>query len=180
MGTGSDYTAFFDHLGIPSLDFRFSGKSNSVFHYHSNYDSYYWMNKFGDPGFKKHLAIAQVWGVLAVRLANVKVLPFQAMEYATTLAKYVSKLSAQDKINLDIKPLKQSIERFKIAAKKLDNLNDELCRNTLNTPREDIAYLNSRLRGIESGFISKEGGLPGREWFKHIASQISFFEEVSF
>jgi N-acetylated-alpha-linked acidic dipeptidase len=182
MGTGSDYTAFFDHLGIPSVDFRFSGESNSVFHYHSNYDSYYWMDKFGDPGFKKHLALTQIWGVLAVRLSNIKVLPFKATEYATTLEKHASELSALQKIKLNTKPLEQSISKFKTAAKKLDSLNAELSRSGqvgLGALHGDVAKVNSKLRGIESGFISKKGGLPGREWFKHIVSGICLLNEVS-
>ncbi|KUJ12392.1 Zn-dependent exopeptidase [Mollisia scopiformis] len=173
MGTGSDYTAFFDHLGIPSMDFRFSGKSSSVFHYHSNYDSFYWMEKFGDPDFKKHTMISQAWGVLAVRLANSKILPFEAAEYASTLEKYASRLSAQDKLKLDTKPLEESISRFKSAAKKLDDLNASVSArlNDDDGPvfelSKDIAKINQKLRSIEPGFIIDEG-LPGRKWFKHI------------
>lgn len=129
------------------------------------------MDKFGDPGFKKHLALTQIWGILAVRLANIKVLPFKATEYATTLEKHASKLSTQQKIKLNIKPLEQSISKFKTAAKKLDSLNAELSRSTqvgfVALPG-DVANINAKLRAIESGFISKKGGLPGREWFKHI------------
>lgn len=175
MGTGSDYTAFFDHLGIPSLDFRFSGKTSSVFHYHSNYDSYYWMDKFGDDGFKKHLAIAQVWGVLAVRLANVRVLPFEATEYAATLEKYASELKVQETIKLDNSPLEESIAKFKRAAQQLDRSTHALTRSSNRSNgskhgfKDDIARVNRKLRGIEAGFISK-GGLEGREWFKHIVS----------
>lgn len=130
IGTGSDYTAFFDHLGIPSLDFRFSGKSNSVFHYHSNYDSYYWMDKFGDSGYKKHHALTQAWGVLAVRLANIKILPFEATEYAVTLEKYASELGIRQKDKLDTRPLEESIARFKSAAQKLDEKSSGLARGS--------------------------------------------------
>ncbi|CZR52330.1 related to glutamate carboxypeptidase [Phialocephala subalpina] len=171
MGTGSDYTAFFDHLGIPSLDFRFSGKSSSVFHYHSNYDSYYWMDKFGDAGFKKHHALTQAWGVLAVRLANVKILPFEATEYAVTLEKYASELKVRGKIKLDTRPLEESVARFKSAAKKLDSKISGLSgtsQTSVSPPTWAVTKLNRKLRGIEPGFLAKKGGLPGREWFKHI------------
>lgn len=173
MGTGSDYTAFFDHLGIPSLDFRFSGRGNSVFHYHSNYDSYYWMDKFGDSGFKKHLALTQAWGVLAVRLANIPILPFEVTEYAVTLAKYASELNVQGKIKLDTRPLEESIARFKSAAEKLDKKASSLLQSSavqIRNPGSLITKVNSKLRGIEPGFLAKNGGLPGREWFKHIVS----------
>ena len=39
MGTGSDYTVFFHHLGIPSMDMIFNQQGQGVYPYHSNYDS---------------------------------------------------------------------------------------------------------------------------------------------
>lgn len=137
------------------------------------------MNKFGDPTFKKHRAISQVWGVLAVRLANINVLPFEATVYATTLEKYTSKLNTQQKIKLNIKPLVQSIANFKSAAEKLDHLKQNLSWNLEEGNgsaldfSESILEINRKLRGIEVGFICKRGGLPGREWFKNVVSMIS-------
>lgn len=60
----------------------------AVYPYNSNYDSFYWVEKFGDPGFQKHLAMAQLWGVLAVRMACVKVAPFKAAESNNTPFKF--------------------------------------------------------------------------------------------
>ncbi|EHK99659.1 putative N-acetylated-alpha-linked acidic dipeptidase-like protein [Glarea lozoyensis 74030] len=51
IGTGSDYTVFFHHLGIPSIDLLFNRKGSGVYPYHSNYDSFLWVERFGDPGF---------------------------------------------------------------------------------------------------------------------------------
>jgi hypothetical protein len=62
IGTGSDFTVFQHHLGIPSADLVFNGgHKDAVFQYHSKYDSFLWMEKFGDPGFQKHKAMAQLW-----------------------------------------------------------------------------------------------------------------------
>ena len=58
LGSGSDYTPFLQHLGIPSTDMGFGGDYGV---YHSAYDSFYWMDQFGDPGFRYHVAAAQVW-----------------------------------------------------------------------------------------------------------------------
>lgn len=57
IGTGSDYTAFYHHLGIPSVDMLFNQQGQGVYPCHSNYDSYYWLDRFGDVGFTKHKAM---------------------------------------------------------------------------------------------------------------------------
>src|SRR5215203_2178556 len=73
LGSGSDYTPFLQHLGVASTDMGFNGDYGV---YHSAYDSFYWMDRFGDPGFTYHVASAQVWGTLAMRLANADGLSF--------------------------------------------------------------------------------------------------------
>jgi N-acetylated-alpha-linked acidic dipeptidase len=79
LGSGSDYTAFIDHLGIPSWDFGFSGGYGV---YHSVYDNFRWMEKYGDPGFHYHAAAARLWGLMAMRLANADVVPLRFSTYA--------------------------------------------------------------------------------------------------
>ncbi|HKP83097.1 MAG TPA: M28 family metallopeptidase, partial [Pyrinomonadaceae bacterium] len=79
LGSGSDYTPFLQHLGVASTDMGFSGDYGV---YHSAYDSFYWMDKFGDPEFKYHVAAAQVWGTLAMRLADADGLSFDYTDYA--------------------------------------------------------------------------------------------------
>jgi N-acetylated-alpha-linked acidic dipeptidase len=165
MGSGSDYTVFFDHLGIPSLDMNLGEGQKSVYLYHSNYDSYYWVNKFGDPGFKKHLAVAQLFGVLAVKLANTKVIPFEGTEYAVALEKHSKELKAIGKV--DTKILDESIATFRKAVEKLDAEAVGLDDTDAETQKK-IAGVNERYMKIERGFLRKDGGLPGREWFKHM------------
>merc|ERR1711964_62782 len=92
MGSGSDFTAFQDFAGIPSIDFGFSAdvndkKAGAVYHYHSNYDSYYWMNTYGDPGFHYHIAIAKIFGLFTARLAESPVIPLNATDYHIAIAK---------------------------------------------------------------------------------------------
>ena len=79
LGSGSDYTAFIDHLGIPSWDFGFSGGYGV---YHSVYDNFRWMEKYGDPGFHYHAAAARLWGLMAMRLATADVVPLRFSTYA--------------------------------------------------------------------------------------------------
>lgn len=94
LGSGSDFTAFQDFLGIPSLDIGFSGssKDSPIYHYHSNYDSFHWMEKYGDPGFEYHVAIAKIWGFIALELSESPVVRFNATNYAVALGKYLKKI----------------------------------------------------------------------------------------
>ncbi|KAI6712134.1 hypothetical protein JHW43_005329 [Diplocarpon mali] len=98
MGSGSDFTAFQDFAGIPSIDFGFSqdfkNKTHPVYQYHSNYDSYYWMSTYGDPGFHYHIAAAKLWSLFTARLAESPVIPFNATEYAVALDGYISKVES--------------------------------------------------------------------------------------
>ena len=89
MGSGSDFTAFQDYAGVASLDMGFKGGAETAYHYHSNYDNFYWMSHFGDPGFKYHRAMSQVLGILIAELSNAAVLQFYAATYADELDKYL-------------------------------------------------------------------------------------------
>ncbi|KAI2604298.1 Zn-dependent exopeptidase [Hypoxylon fragiforme] len=91
MGSGSDFTAFQDFAGIPSLDMGFGGQTGGspIYQYHSNYDSYHWMSEFGDPGFVYHKAMAQVLGLVTAKLAETPVIALNATDYAEALKGYI-------------------------------------------------------------------------------------------
>ncbi|KGQ12007.1 Vacuolar protein sorting-associated protein 70 [Beauveria bassiana D1-5] len=93
MGSGSDFTAFQDYAGVPCIDMGFKGgPRDPVYHYHSNYDSFAWMESFGDPGFRYHRSMAQLLGVLVAELVDNLVIPFQATEYADALGTYLDQV----------------------------------------------------------------------------------------
>lgn len=104
MGSGSDFTAFQDFAGIPSVDFGFTtddeAADGAVYHYHSNYDSYYWMNTYGDPGFHYHIAAAKVWALFTARLAEAPIIPLNATDYAIALDGYIS--NVESKVDAEI------------------------------------------------------------------------------
>ncbi|KAK4155527.1 hypothetical protein C8A00DRAFT_13473 [Chaetomidium leptoderma] len=103
MGSGSDFTAFQDFAGIPSLDIGFdSAPGQPVYHYHSNYDSFHWMEKFGDPGFVYHRTMAQVLGLITAQLADLPIISFRAADYAYALDRYVEKV--EDKLDDALSP----------------------------------------------------------------------------
>ncbi|KAI5295385.1 hypothetical protein KEM52_001578 [Ascosphaera acerosa] len=90
MGSGSDFTAFQDYAGIPSLNIGFDRSPNDpVYHYHSNYDSFDWVDKFGDPTWSYHTACAKVLGLMTAYLSENAVIGFSAVDYARGLERYV-------------------------------------------------------------------------------------------
>ncbi|KAJ8120139.1 hypothetical protein ONZ43_g3079 [Nemania bipapillata] len=111
MGSGSDFTAFQDFAGVPSLDMGFGGADDDapVYHYHSNYDSYWWQSVYGDPGFLYHRAMAQVLGLTVAKIADMPLLALNATAYATALKEYVEKVESK-LANSDIKPSSEASE----------------------------------------------------------------------
>ncbi len=91
LGSGSDYTPFLQHLGIASLNVGFGGE-NGGGSYHSQYDSFDHYARFGDPGFRYGVALAQVAGRLTLRIANADVLPMRAANYAETVGRYLGEV----------------------------------------------------------------------------------------
>jgi len=92
LGSGSDYSAFIDHIGIASLNVQFGGMGASVGIYHSIYDDYYWNSHFGDPGFVYGRALAQTAGTAVMRLADAAVLPYDFTDLAGTVKDYADEL----------------------------------------------------------------------------------------
>lgn len=174
IGTGSDFTIFQHHLGIPSTDLVFSGgRKNAVFQYHSKYDSYLWMKKFGDPGFRKHRAMAQLWGLVTLRIASQAILPFTARPYAESLKQGFSNLELSSDINR--RELIQAFDRFSEEASRLDQEAENIRRHS-NAKDQNrfltIDGINKRYRSIEKAFLNEEG-LPQRRWYKHMVSCVS-------
>lgn len=92
LGSGSDYTPFLQHLGIASLDIRFSGE-NGGGSYHSIYDSFDHYTRFGDPSFDYGIALAKTAGRAVLRLADADVVPFEFSALSDTLGRYVSEVA---------------------------------------------------------------------------------------
>ncbi len=91
LGSGSDYSPFLQHLGIPSLNLSYSGESGGG-SYHSSYDSFDHYNRFGDPDFSYGVTLAKTTGRLTLRAANAEVLPFDFTNLARTVATYIEEI----------------------------------------------------------------------------------------
>ena len=98
LGSGSDYTAFLDHLGIASLNIGFGGEDRGGI-YHSIYDDFYWYTHFSDTTFVYGRALAQLAGISVMRLAGAELLPLDFQEFTETISRYVQEVEklAHDK-----------------------------------------------------------------------------------
>ncbi|MEO5829223.1 MAG: M28 family metallopeptidase [Rhodanobacter sp.] len=92
LGSGSDYSAFLQHLGIASLNLGFSGEDDNNGIYHSRYDSFDHYLRFGDPGFVYGVTMAKVAGHIVLRSADANVLPMRFGDFSGTLDRYVGEL----------------------------------------------------------------------------------------
>ncbi|KAJ4708548.1 Peptidase M28 family protein [Melia azedarach] len=172
-GGGSDYAAFVQHIGIPATDMSFGTGYPPYPVYHSMYDDYVWMKKFGDPMFQRHAAAASVWGLVALRLADDEFLPFNYLSYAFELQKSARELENEisDK-GISLLPLFKSIEELAKAAAKIDDEKKamEKAKGSVSTWKNDhskVRELNDRLMMAERAFTDRDG-LSGRPWCKHL------------
>lgn len=167
LGGGSDFTPFLQHLGVPSLDVSFGGPYGV---YHAAGDSFYWMEHFGDPSFKYSVAAAQVFGTLALRLAESDILPFDYSEYGEAIQKYVGDLGEElkqinqgDRLPLDT--LAQAAARFAETANALERRLHALGPADW-ADADRLAAVNGALLEVERDFLLPHG-LPDRAWFRH-------------
>ncbi|XP_056858416.1 probable glutamate carboxypeptidase LAMP1 [Raphanus sativus] len=155
----SDYAAFVQHVGVPAADMRFGGGYPV---YHSMYDDFTWMEKFGDPMFQRHVAMASVLGLVALRLADEEVLPFNYVSYASELMKSAEDLE-KEKLDhsIDVSPLIKSIQDLCTAAQGI-HIEKEGVKGALK-----VRKLNDRLMMAERALTDRDG-LSGRPWYKHL------------
>lgn len=91
LGSGTDYTAFIDHLGIASLNLAYAGEDQDGI-YHSIYDDFYWFTHFSDTNFVYGVALSQTIGTAVMRMADADVLPYEFGDFADTMKKYTKDL----------------------------------------------------------------------------------------
>src|ERR1044071_9072259 len=135
--------------------------------YHSMYDNFYWMNKVGDPGYRYHTLMSQLWGVLALRLGNADLLPFDYANYAANVRQFVVEMAkGKDLSQLDLKPIMDGINDFESSGKNLDDsINAALASGKIDPTI--ATKINQGLMQAERNWLNPDG-IPGRPWFKHI------------
>ena len=196
LGSGSDYSPFFQHLGIASFNLGFGGESDGG-EYHTMYDSYRHYTRFKDPGFRYGGALVKVAGRTTLRLANAEVLPFEFGRFAETLAGYGKEL-----MQLTDRLREQTERKNQLLADSTYTLADDPTQN-LSAPaaQQTVPYLNfaplengiARVEKLAADYsperavqlsggrreqlnelfkdlerqLTREEGLPRRPWFVH-------------
>jgi N-acetylated-alpha-linked acidic dipeptidase len=203
MGSGSDYSSFLQHLGLPALNIGFGGEDAGG-EYHSIYDSYDHYSKFKDPGFVYGVALAKTAGRAALRMADAEVLPFDFSRLQKTIAGYMKELSGsvdqlRETTKVENELIKSNVYQLaqdptkpeklpvaKAAVPYLDfhgiqNALDDLDRAGKNLndwlSKQDnkvSAKTNQSLYRAEQQLLSAQG-LPRRGWFKHTIYAPGFY-----
>ncbi|CEQ41136.1 SPOSA6832_02828 [Sporobolomyces salmonicolor] len=213
LGSGSDFTVFLQYLGLASAQTGFGRKSTDpglslpalspyfpltlphghvVYHYHSSYDSAYWMDKFGDPTFERHVAIAKVLGLAALRLADEVLVPINTTAYAVALSSYLQTVASLPAYpgpsDLDLTPLSSLLSELLATSQFLDTHAAALLAELdflrhgegkkgrkeakrIKTVLERIRQVNRKRKGFEGCLLVPKGedGLKGREWYQSLA-----------
>ncbi|WP_100626782.1 M28 family peptidase [Algoriphagus formosus] len=166
LGGGSDHIGFYMHVGIPSL----SGGTGGVTAYHSNYDNFNYYSKFVDPTFKMGGAVAQLFGLVTLRMANANVIPYDVPRYAQDLKGHF------DQAVKNVKEIAPEFEDFKLVREALvrlerssadyqQKLNEAMDQGSLD--KEKQIQINQGLIGLEKSWIDPQGMYYG-DWYKSL------------
>jgi len=159
LGSGSDFTPFFQHVGVPSTDIGSEGPYGV---YHSVFDNFAWFTQNADPKFVYLQQMARVLGLEALRMADADVLPYDYVTYASAIESYLAaaRRRAEDKgLNShDFVPAQTAAASFAVAAQR--------ARARQIAATGDLVKLNLALRQTETALISPVG-LPNRPWYRH-------------
>jgi N-acetylated-alpha-linked acidic dipeptidase len=168
LGSGSDYTVFLDHLGVPSADLRFEGLQGT---YHSMYDDFEFLDRVVDPGYHHHMAMTELWSRSMLRLAEAAALPLRysataefALDQLSSLADRAEDANAgkPDSLRLSapLTPAVESAKRLLTASLAAERVADAAVAANRAPQGYNAAVLNAErlLLGV---------GLPGRVWFRH-------------
>jgi N-acetylated-alpha-linked acidic dipeptidase len=168
LGSGSDYTAFLDHLGIASLNIGMGGESGGGI-YHSIYDTFTWYTRFSDSTFEYGQALTQAAGTLTLRLADASILPFDFTRSAQTIAGYLNEIEQLPRQGVDLRGLRTSVEALRESAREYElALAQAISSGAIPQEQTQKAReLNRLLYQSERRLIS-DRGLPRRSWFRHL------------
>ena len=124
LGSGSDFTPFLQHAGVPTLNIGFGGEDGGGI-YHSIYDTFTWYTRFSDTSFVYGKALSQVAGMMVMRVANADLLPAEFGALSATAKRYLGEVTT----------LRET------TAKEIEELNKRLAENAFgitNDPRKPL------------------------------------------
>ena len=175
LDAGSDYAPFQMMAGCSSMDLNFGGPP---YPYHSCYDNFEWLGQVGDPGFQYHKVMARIWALLILDLSDREILPFDFEAYANAVHGYVDELETytNSKYSLDFSPLRSAADDLTENAKIFHEWSQAWANivysNNNGFEGDSMAIKrmshNTRMGNFETNLLDFNGGLPGREQFKHV------------
>lgn len=165
LGGGSDHLGFYAHVGIPSLGASFGGPTL----YHSAYDDFYWYSKFADPEFLSGPNLAQIFGVMAMRLANSHIIPLDISRYGKDLNQHLAtaeKAIQQYKKDYSLQPLHDLASKIETTGKALEaKIVEKLAKNAID--KQKAIGINEIFRLLERHFID-EKGMDYGAWYRSL------------
>ena len=178
LGSGSDYTVFLDHLGVPSLSLGY-GSPNGI--YHSLYDTFEYYQRFGDPGYLYGVAQADMVGRMVMRLANAEVLPFDFTDASRVIAGYVDELIELDEegqLRSELRAIGAANAEFRAAATETKGVLARLLTGGAAWVEQNEATLervNALIMQAEREMID-ERGLWRRPWYRNLVYAPGYYE----
>lgn len=178
LGSGSDYTVFLDHLGVPSLNVGY-GSANGI--YHSLYDTYYYYQRFGDPGYRYGVAQADMVGRMVMRLANADILPFDFTDASRVIAGYVDELVALDqdgRLRDELRAIGAANAAMRVAATETNGVLARLLGGAAASAEQNrsaIDRVNALIMRAEREMID-ERGLWRRPWYRNLIYAPGYYE----
>ena len=167
-GGGSDFAGFYNHLGIPIAEWGFGGQGGV---YHSQYDDYNWMTKFGDPGFVYHAAAARVGTAMLLRVANADgrllhtTMPSTRGPCPDTCPRSSVQLSIAGGEDASTAALRSAIDRFEREGAAFNAARDSALAGSV--PSQTLQRTNRALMQVERALIRPQG-LRTRPWFRNL------------
>ena len=195
MGSGSDYSSFIQHVGVPSLNIGFGGE-NEGGEYHSIYDSYDHYSKYKDPGFAYGVTLAQTAGRAALRLSEADALPFDFTALHKTVKGYINELmnnveqmrekakvenelvntkayavAADPTEGLKLPTIVADVPYIDFASilnalTRLEKSAQQVEQIKANADAQKLAAINAKIYAAEQSLLMTNG-LPRRPWYKH-------------
>ncbi len=166
LGSGSDYTPFIQHLGVPSTDIGSDGPYGV---YHSVFDNYNWFIRNADPTFVYEQQMARVFGLEILHMADTDVLPYDYRAYAREVTDYITaaqKRATEAKVTASFDPATKAAARFQAAGDRIYSTQTALSAHGSAAAPDQLKALNVALRDAETALLN-DAGLPKRPWFKH-------------
>ncbi|GAA3001163.1 transferrin receptor-like dimerization domain-containing protein [Actinokineospora diospyrosa] len=160
LGSGSDYTAFLDRLGIASADLGFSSPGGN---YHSTIDDPRFIDRFLDPGFRYQSVAAKTTGLVALRLTQADIIPLNYSDYARETLTYLADTA---KRGIDVTAATKAAQEWLRAAEDLESTRDKLLRDRTGGGHDKYTRLNKSILAQERALTRPEG-LPDRPWYRH-------------